>query len=676
MKRFAFRFGILAAVGICWIGLESLTDAKPPRPDRAPAERPGRQEDGPEVNVPQRPHRELPVAVPPRPVRVDAPIRLAPKPGGRSEAVRPNRSEVARPNRPEAARPNRPEAARPNRPEAVRPNRPEAVRPNRPEAVRPNRPEAVRPNRPEAVRPNRPEAVRPNRPEAVRPNRPEAVRPNRPEAVRPNRPGLDARPVAQPTNPAARPGLDARPGDRPSDRPGARPGDRPSDRPGDRPDVRPSDRPDARPGDRPGARPGDRPSDRPGARPGDRPSDRPDVRPSDRPSDRPGARPSDRPGDRPSDRPGDRPDARPGDRPGTRPDVRPGDRPGARPSDRPGDHLVPPPHPHHGMSWPAPPYFHRPPTPGPLFFLPPPPPVYYQRQIIIYPPAAENDGFDYYDEPTENETKNQISVEDLQDPVNRFYAWDVFRYYGWLQQYEPFHPSWRTACDQGIGFAASYNLDLSRYYYFPAHCVRPGTEIVDAGTGTALVFEPSAENQKILPVIQPVLAQEDVDSAWDFIYGADQYFQNGRDLPAEENYARAMLAQPEMPDPLFRLAVIQTARENYPQAIQHALRCLELSRNWPASPFALDRMFGYQHLKKQQVLDRLGNAAAQNPGDGELQMLYGLILYADSLGDAEQGKLALAQFRSAAAQNPSLNRYLINLIAFLEAEVKRMSEEK
>ncbi len=303
----------------------------------------------------------------------------------------------------------------------------------------------------------------------------------------------------------------------------------------------------------------------------------------------------------------------------------------------------------------------------PLFFLPPPPPVYWQQTVIVLPNEDPMDGLYYYDD-SPTTSAPAPSYDYLSEPQNRIYSWDVFRFYGWLQQYRPFHPAWVTSCDQGVGFAASYNLDQSRYYYYPPNCVIPGTEFIDSGTGQNFVFNPSAANQKLLPDVQKTLTPEEVDSAWDFIYGADAYYINGRAVQAEENYARAMIAQPTMPDPWFRLAVVEMARQNYPQAAQNAIKCLDLSQNWPASPFALDDMYKYQRLQKQRDLQALSSAASRDPGNSELQMLLGLMRYADSLGSAEGGKVAMNHFRNAVRLDPGLERYLGNLIQFLDSQ--------
>lgn len=306
---------------------------------------------------------------------------------------------------------------------------------------------------------------------------------------------------------------------------------------------------------------------------------------------------------------------------------------------------------------------------GGLFFLPPPPPAYYvSEQIVVYPPMIVDDGL--------ASSTASVSVEELADPMNRFYTWDAFRYYGWLQQYEPFHSSWIESCDQGIGFAANYTSDLTRYYYYPVHCVRPGTEQIEAGLASPLVFVPEPEKQEILPVVEMTLPQSEVDEAWDLIYDGDEYFRESRETLAEEKYARAMIAQSEMPDPYFRLAVIQMSRKQYVTAIQNVFRTLELSRIWPASPLVLDQVYGARSLKKQQDLDALWNAVSRDPDNAELRMLYGLMLYADSMGDIEMGKAAKEQFETAAAVNPALMPYLGSLISFLESEIERVEGTK
>ena len=539
---------------------------------------------------------------------------------------------------------------------------------------------------PKPSAPSRPQSS-PKRAEA--PRRPEVQKHSAPPSQGASRPQVQPRPQAQ-----SRPQVQVQTPSRPLPRPAGKPAFVESDvklRPSreirqNRPESRPEARPN-RPENRPEARP-NRPESRPEARPEparpNHPVKRPEARPN-RPESRPEARPDVRP-----HHPGKRPDAKP-DRPEKRPEPSRPNHPGGRPGDSHGGHDVHhrphpnPPHIHHPHEalhhrhhpprvapyWP---HFRRSALTGALFFLPPPPPAYYvSEQVVVYPPMIVDDGLEYAADPG---TGASVSVEDLADPMNRFYTWDAFRYYGWLQQYEPFHPSWIESCDQGIGFAANYTSDLTRYFYYPVHCVRPGTEQIDAGLASPLIFVPEPEKQEILPVVEMTQPQSEVDDAWELIYAGDEYFRESRETLAEEKYARAMLAQSEMPDPYFRLAVIQMSRRQYVTAIQNAFRTLELSRVWPASPLALGQVYGTRTLKKQQDLDALWNAVSRDPNNAELRMLYGLMLYADAMGDMEMGKAAKDQFETAAAVNPALMPYLGSLISFLESEITRVEETK
>ncbi|MBP3694800.1 MAG: hypothetical protein J6J31_10265 [Thermoguttaceae bacterium] len=594
--------------------------------------------------------------------RSSAPKASAPKPSAPSRPQSsPKRAEA--PRRPEVQKHSAPPSQGASRPQ-VQP-RPQAQSRPQAQVQTPSRPLPRPAGKPAFVESD--VKLRPSR--EIRQNRPES----RPEA-RPNRP--ENRPEARPNRPESRPEV----------RPEARPEPARPNHPVKRPEARPN-RPESRPEARPEPARPNHPVKRPEARP-DRPESRPEARP-DRPESRPEARPDVRPDVRPH-HPGKRPDAKP-DRPEKRPEPSRPNHPGGRPGDSHGGHDVHhrphpnPPHIHHPHEalhhrhhpprvapyWP---HFRRSALTGALFFLPPPPPAYYvSEQVVVYPPMIVDDGLEYAADPG---TGASVSVEDLADPMNRFYTWDAFRYYGWLQQYEPFHPSWIESCDQGIGFAANYTSDLTRYFYYPVHCVRPGTEQIDAGLASPLIFVPEPEKQEILPVVEMTQPQSEVDDAWELIYAGDEYFRESRETLAEEKYARAMLAQTEMPDPYFRLAVIQMSRRQYVTAIQNAFRTLELSRVWPASPLALGQVYGTRTLKKQQDLDALWNAVSRDPNNAELRMLYGLMLYADAMGDMEMGKAAKEQFETAAAVNPALMPYLGSLISFLESEITRVEETK
>ena len=319
------------------------------------------------------------------------------------------------------------------------------------------------------------------------------------------------------------------------------------------------------------------------------------------------------------------------------------------------------------------PWYHPEIGAGPLFFFPPP---YIQEEIFVYSPLPAGDGFRYYEEAEEAEGGSDgISLEELADPINRYYFWDAFRYYGWLQQYVPFHESWTEACDAGTGFAAGYDLSLTRYHYYPINCVRPGTERIEVEAENPIIFEPNEEKRKILPQIQETLAVSDVEAAWDLIYAGDTYFQKGKDFHAEENYVRAMTLFPEMPDPYFRLAVIQVSRLQYALAAENIQKSLKLSQVWPASPFALDRMYGSQKLQKNGDLASLLDSANQNPGDAELQMVCGFMLYSNALGSLEQGKQAQKYFKRAIQADSRFSVELGRLISFLDFEIQRVENE-
>ena len=319
------------------------------------------------------------------------------------------------------------------------------------------------------------------------------------------------------------------------------------------------------------------------------------------------------------------------------------------------------------------PWYHPEIGAGPLFFFPPP---YIQEEIFVYSPLPAGDGFRYYEEAEEAEGGSDgISLEELADPINRYYFWDAFRYYGWLQQYVPFHESWTEACDAGTGFAAGYDLSLTRYHYYPINCVRPGTERIEVEAENPIIFEPNEEKRKILPRIQETLAVSDVEAAWDLIYAGDTYFQKGKDFHAEENYVRAMTLFPEMPDPYFRLAVIQVSRLQYALAAENIQKSLKLSQVWPASPFALDRMYGSQKLQKNGDLASLLDSANQNPGDAELQMVCGFMLYSNALGSLEQGKQAQKYFKRAIQADSRFSVELGRLISFLDSEIQRVENE-
>ncbi|MDO4582475.1 MAG: hypothetical protein Q4D62_00085 [Planctomycetia bacterium] len=464
------------------------------------------------------------------------------------------------------------------------------------------------------------------------------------------------------SSPSARPA----PSNRPS--PSARPtsGSRPSQISGNRPSSpsrlegtgRPSSRPQSAVSSRPVSRPNPGMTSRPGTTVSNRPVSRPTLEMNDRPPQRPGSgSTADRPGNRPSrpdyDRPPQRPDY---GRPSSRPDYnRPPQysRPeGYRPPSRP-------PYPHYAGHQP---HYHHP--------APPPPPR----------PAPR-----YY------------------------YPYDPYRYYGWGPVYRPYYPWWIGAANFGAGFAMGYTVgSRPLYYYYPDYVVTPSTTTVVIENNTIVQEEPVEneviwnppddiledvenpiweENVEPVQVSKPVsvlnrdlnlsnntdlskITKEMIDDSWKTIQEADTQFSAGEVREAIQGYNKVIDNVPVMPDPWFRLAFAEVSQKEYNAAMDHCLKGMELSRNWPASPFSLDYMYQENQTKKAEDLNFLEKTLRTAPDNSDLNMLAGMAFYSDG-----QSEKAVEYLTKAKNLMPDLVDFVDPMLKNIEESGKKEGEK-
>lgn len=122
--------------------------------------------------------------------------------------------------------------------------------------------------------------------------------------------------------------------------------------------------------------------------------------------------------------------------------------------------------------------------------------------------------------------------------------------------------------------------------------------------------------------------------AWDLIRAGDGYFREGKLSAAQLRYRGAADAAPDLAEAYFRLTWAALAGGKFDEAARQAKFGLRLMPDWPASTFALDRLYGPdQDVTRAQHLDALAAAAEQQPTNADLLFLIGLTLYFDGQAD-------------------------------------------
>ncbi|MDO4571464.1 MAG: tetratricopeptide repeat protein, partial [Planctomycetia bacterium] len=338
------------------------------------------------------------------------------------------------------------------------------------------------------------------------------------------------------------------------------------------------------------------------------------------------------------------------------------DRPGGRPSgdrpsmDRPGGRPQPPGRPGENYR----------PGPRPPHFAPPPPP----------PPHHTHHGPGHY------------------RPYYRpYYYYDPYRYhYGYAPIYRPVYPWWLDAAYFGAGFAVGYSVrgDSSVYYYYPESTTSSEPVVIDNSTiiindGEDELFEPIPIDDRGRSILNddlnlsedavqdddsfllqdapaaPSITKEDVDAAWKKIQEADEKFGKGEISEAISAYESVTEDLSLIPDPWFRLAFAESARNNYDKAMDHMNRGLELSRTWPASPFSLDYMYRGADERKETNLRTLQTATKNSPDNADLNLLTGLTLYSN--GQTEEAKVYL---ENAGNLMPDLKEFVEPMLKNIE----------
>ncbi|HEV3024997.1 MAG TPA: hypothetical protein VGX76_21130 [Pirellulales bacterium] len=123
-----------------------------------------------------------------------------------------------------------------------------------------------------------------------------------------------------------------------------------------------------------------------------------------------------------------------------------------------------------------------------------------------------------------------------------------------------------------------------------------------------------------------------VARAKEFLKFGDEHFRAQEFSNAYQRYKKAASAAPDLADAYFRQGFSLLALGSYPSACKAFLRGLKLEPDWAASKFRLDELYGANRLAKTNQLDRLAEAAGDEPHNARLMFLLGIELFFDGQG--------------------------------------------
>jgi tetratricopeptide (TPR) repeat protein len=149
-----------------------------------------------------------------------------------------------------------------------------------------------------------------------------------------------------------------------------------------------------------------------------------------------------------------------------------------------------------------------------------------------------------------------------------------------------------------------------------------------------------------------------VARAKEFLKFGDEHFRAQEFSDAYQRYKKAAGAAPDLPDAYFRQGFSLLALGSYPSACKAFVRGLKLEPHWAKSKFRLDDLYGANRLAKSNQLERLAEAAGNEPENHKLMFLLGIELFFDG-----QGQRARKFFERAA----DLGEDTSHLAGFLRA---------
>lgn len=130
------------------------------------------------------------------------------------------------------------------------------------------------------------------------------------------------------------------------------------------------------------------------------------------------------------------------------------------------------------------------------------------------------------------------------------------------------------------------------------------------------------------PAVNPANAAATA-RARQFLAFGDERFREQEFSLAYQRYKKAAQAAPDLADAYFRQGLAQIALGRYPSAAAAIKRGLAFQPRWASSDFRLDQLYGDNRLAKNNHLERLADAAANDADNAELIFLVGIELHFD-----------------------------------------------
>lgn len=117
--------------------------------------------------------------------------------------------------------------------------------------------------------------------------------------------------------------------------------------------------------------------------------------------------------------------------------------------------------------------------------------------------------------------------------------------------------------------------------------------------------------------------------AREFLQIGDERFSAQQYLLAYQRYKKAAQAAPDLADAYLRQGLAQIALGRYAPAAECVKRGLALEPCLSGSKLRLDQLYGENRLAKTNHLERLAEAASNDPGNADLIFLVGIELFFD-----------------------------------------------
>ncbi len=138
--------------------------------------------------------------------------------------------------------------------------------------------------------------------------------------------------------------------------------------------------------------------------------------------------------------------------------------------------------------------------------------------------------------------------------------------------------------------------------------------------------------------------------AWQLLDAGDAQFAGLKFTDALQRYKKAASAAPDLATPYFRQGVVLSAMGRYEAAVKALKRGFLQDAQWPRSGFDFTEFYGDNRLSRTSHLERLAQAAAARPEDGDLFFLLGVWLFFD--GEHDKSRTFIVRARQLGFDAP------------------------